>query len=143
MTSQQPPSVLPETGPDDPRRILYQSYINHCNAHNFKAMEDFYTSPTININDEPWPTEKVTAQFKPLVEAFPDWKWEIRHFAIDGDYLSLHFRVTGTHLGTFQGVAPTGRKVTMTEFTLYHIVDGKFADVWELTDMEGVMKQIQ
>jgi len=143
MASQQAPSVLPETAADDERRLLYQAYIDHCNAHDFEAMEKFYTTPTLNVNDEPWPTRQVTAQFKPLVEGFPDWKWEIRHFAIDGDYLSLHFRVSGTHLGVFQGVAPTGRKVATTQFTLYHLVDGKYADVWDMTDMEAVMKQIQ
>ena len=127
----------------DPRRVLYQSYIDYCNAHDFQGMEKFYTSPTININDEPWEATKVTAQFKPLVEGFPDWHWEIRHFGIDGDYLALHFKVTGTHLGTFQGIAPTGRRVSTTQFTLYHLVDGRYADVWDLTDIESVIKQIQ
>jgi predicted ester cyclase len=126
----------------DKHRALYTSYIDYCNAHNFQAMEQFYTSP-ININDEPWATTKVTAQFKPLVEAFPDWHWEIRHMTIDTEHISLHFKVTGTHKGTFQGVAPTGRKVSTTQFTLYRVVDGKFTDVWDLTDFETIMKQIQ
>lgn len=140
MATQQVPSAA--TANKDPRRALYQSYIDYCNAHDFEAMEKFYTSP-ININDEPWGPSKVTAQFKPLVEGFPDWHWEIRHFAVDGNYLSLHFKVTGTHLGTFQGIAPTGRRVSTTQFTLYHLVDGKYTDVWDLTDIDSVIKQIQ
>ncbi|KEY74608.1 hypothetical protein S7711_05039 [Stachybotrys chartarum IBT 7711] len=140
MASKQ--SSPPATAPDDARRKIYQSYIDYCNAHNFKAMEKFYTSP-ININDEPWETTKVTAQFEPLVEGFPDWHWEIRQLTIDGEYLALHFKVTGTHLGTFQGIEPTGRRVSTTQFTLYHLVDGKFADVWDLTDFASLIKQIQ
>ena len=137
-------SQVPSTGEaeKDPRRAQYQSYIEYCNTHNFKAMEQFYTSP-ININDEPWEPTKVTDQFKPLVEGFPDWHWEIRHFGVDGDYLYLHFKVTGTHLGTFQGIAPTGRRVSTMQFTLYHIVDGKYADVWDLTDFDSLVKQIK
>lgn len=124
------------------RRALYLSYLEHCNAHNFKAMESFYTS-SININDEPWSPSKVTAQFKPLIAAFPDWHWEIRNLNIDGDYLSLHLRVTGTHRGTFQGIEPTGNRVTTSQFTLYHLVDGKFVDVWDLVDTDSMVKQIQ
>jgi predicted ester cyclase len=123
-------------------RALYDLYLQHCNSHNFEAMESFYTSP-LNVNDEPWSPEKVTAQFKPLVAAFPDWHWEVKHLTIEGDYLALHFKLTGTHQGSFQGVEATGRRVTSSQFTLYHVVDGKFGDVWDLVDIESVMKQIQ
>lgn len=122
-------------------RALYASYLEHCNAHNFEGMESFYTSP-LNVNDEPWSPKKVTAQFKPLVTAFPDWHWELRNLSIEGDYLALHFRVTGTHQGNFQGIEATGRRVATTQFTLYHVVDGKFADVWDLLDVESLVKQI-
>ncbi|KAL7942798.1 hypothetical protein V8C42DRAFT_330419 [Trichoderma barbatum] len=123
-------------------RALYESYLQHCNSHNFEGMESFYTSP-LNVNDEPWDVKKVTAQFKPLVTAFPDWHWEVRHLTIEGNYLALHFKITGTHRGTFQGIEATGRKITTSQFTLYHVVDGnKFGDVWDLVDIESVVKQI-
>jgi predicted ester cyclase len=32
--------------------------------------------------------------------------------------------------------------VTISEFTLYRVEDGKFAEVWDLTDMDAVMTQI-
>jgi predicted ester cyclase len=130
------------TPADDERRAIYQSYIEDCNAHNFEAMERYYTSPAININDDPWTPQQVTAQFKPLVDAFPDWHWDIRHLTIDGDYLSLHFDVSGTHKGTFQGIEATGRRVKCTQFTLYHLRGDKFADVWDLTDFSSILKQI-
>lgn len=139
MSTQEPPTAA--TPQDSPHRTLYQSYITYCNAHNFRAMEQFYTSP-ININDEPWSPTKVTAQFAPLVEAFPDWHWEIRHFGVDGDCLYLHFRVEGTHRGTFRGVEATGRRVATTQFTIYRVVDGRFTDVWDMTDIESLVKQI-
>jgi predicted ester cyclase len=101
----------------------------------------FYTS-AIKVNDVPMEPAAVTAQFAPLISAFPDWHWEMRHIVVDGDYIAVHFTVTGTHWGTFQGIAATGRRVAISEFTLYRVEDGKFAEVWDLTDMEGVMRQI-
>ncbi|WP_228003154.1 ester cyclase [Nocardia australiensis] len=52
----------------------------------------------------------VEAQFLPLFTAFPDWHWEMRNFLADGDYLAVHFTVTGTHRGDFRGIEATGRR---------------------------------
>src|SRR6478752_8421814 len=84
----------------------------------------------------------VAAQFEPLISAFPDWHWEIRHLVVDGDYIAVHFTVTGTHRGAFQGIEATGRRVIIPEFTLYRLEDGKFAEVWDHTDIDGVMRQM-
>jgi predicted ester cyclase len=50
--------------------------------------------------------------------------------------------VTGTHRGVFREIEATGRRVTTSEFTLYHVEDGKFAEVWDFTDMDAVRRQI-
>ena len=104
-------------------------------------MASFYT-PTIKVNDVPMDPAAVTAQFAPLISAFPDWHWEMRHLVVDGDNIAVHFTVTGTHRGAYQGIEATGRQVTVSEFTLYHLEDGKFAEVWDHTDMDAVMRQI-
>jgi predicted ester cyclase len=123
-------------------RSLYLSYLECCNEHDFDRMASFYTS-TIKVNDVLMDPAAVTAQFAPLISAFPDWHWEMRHLVVDGDYLALHFTVTGTHRGAFQGIEPTGRQVTVSEFTLYRVEDGKFAEVWDLTDVDALIKQIE
>jgi steroid delta-isomerase-like uncharacterized protein len=125
----------------DEYRSLYLSYLKYCNEHDFDRMASFYAS-TIKVNDVPMDPAAVTAQFAPLISAFPDWYWEMRHLVVDGEYLALHFTVTGTHRGAFQGIEATGRRVTTSEFTLYRLQDGKFAEVWDLTDMDAVMRQI-
>jgi predicted ester cyclase len=53
----------------------------------------------------------VTAQFVPLISAFPDWHWEIRHIVVHGENIAVHFTATGTHRGLFQGIEATGRRV--------------------------------
>ncbi|KAF4957360.1 hypothetical protein FSARC_11322 [Fusarium sarcochroum] len=134
--------TAPDQARTDDYRALYQRYLDLCNAHDFKAMQSFYTSP-LNVNDEPWSPENVTAQFEPLIAAFPDWHWELRNLTIEGHFLSLHFKVTGTHKGEFQGYEPTGRRVATTQFTLYHVVGGRFAEVWDLVDFPSLIEQIK
>ena len=141
------------TTSQDPLQII-QAYLSRCNAHDFRGMQSFYTTPTITIMDDAsWTPSKVTAQFQPIVDAFPDWHWETRHCCIDSDgqgghLLAMHFKVGGTHKETFQGIEATGRKVSTTQFTLYHLVDvgggqKRFSEVWDLTDFEAVLKQLQ
>ena len=125
----------------DDYRSLYLSYLKYCNDHDFDSMASFYT-PTIKVNDAPMEPAAVTAQFAPLISAFPDWHWEMRHIVVDDDNIVVHFKVTGTHLGTFQGIEATGRRVSVSEFTLYHLESGKFAEVSDLLDMTALLKQI-
>ena len=125
----------------DDYEVLYLSYLNYCNEHDVDRMASFYTSP-IKVDDVAMDPAAVTAQFAPLFSAFPDWHWEMRHLVIDGDYIAVHFTVTGTQRGAFQGTEATGRRVAISEFTLYHVEDGKFAEVWDLTDMEAVRRKI-
>ena len=122
-------------------RSLYLSYLKYCNEHDLDGMASFYT-PTIKVNDVPMKPAAVAAQFAPVFSAFPDWRWEIRNLLIDGDYIAGNFVVTGTHRGVFQGIEATGRRVTISDFTFYRLEDGKFVEVWDLADMDALMRQI-
>ena len=70
------------TQPDE-YRSLYLAYLKCCNEHDFDGMASFYT-PTIKVNDVPMEPAAVSAQFAPVISAFPDWHWEIRHIVVDG-----------------------------------------------------------
>ncbi|KAF4345213.1 aspartyl-tRNA synthetase [Fusarium beomiforme] len=139
MASQDTPS---QSKSIESHRALSQKYLEHCNAHDFEAMRSFYTSPIV-INDKPITPEEVTASFQPMIDAFPDWHWDVKNLTVQGDYLSFLFKVTGTHKGDFRGYKATGRKIETKQFTLYHVVDGKFAEVWDLVDFDTLLEQIK
>jgi steroid delta-isomerase-like uncharacterized protein len=120
---------------------LYSSYLDACNAHDLDRMSTFY-DPNIRVNDAPMEHDEVAAQFSPIFAAFPDWRWEVRNLAIDGDLISLHFTVGGTHRGAYQGLPATNRRVAISEFTIYRVDDGLFADVWDLADMAAISAQL-
>lgn len=134
------------TSPDsskrnDDLRTFYHSYLETCNAHNFQAAKAFYAQ-TVKVNDQPITPDELITPLGGLVAAFPDWRWEIRHLTIEEDFLALHFSITGTHRGEFQGIEPTGKRFSSSEFTVYHVVEGKFAEVWFQVDWETIKKQL-
>lgn len=122
-------------------RSLYSDYLVACNDHDFERMITFYAQ-TIYINDVPKDAHTVTAQFAPLVAAFPDWRWTVRNMIIDAAHISLNFSVTGTHRGAFEGIEPTGREVTISEFTIYRVDGDTFTHVWDLADFASLKEQI-
>lgn len=73
---------------------------------------------------------------------FPDLRVEILDMLVDGDRAAVRFRETGTHRGTFVGVAPTGRKVTFAGMGIYRAEGGKLVEEWFVDDSRAIFEQI-
>ena len=46
------------------------------------------------------------------------------------------------HSGDFQGISPTGRRISFGQIAIYRMVDGKISEVWEEADLLGLMQQL-
>jgi steroid delta-isomerase-like uncharacterized protein len=75
--------------------------------------------------------------------AFPDLHLEIQLMIAEGDRLASLITTTGTHMGPFMGVAPTGKtfKVNGTDFFRFND-QGKVAEHWGVFDTLGMMTQL-
>jgi steroid delta-isomerase-like uncharacterized protein len=80
--------------------------------------------------------------FIKMWRAFPDHYEMVDDMIAEGDKVVARVRWTGTHKGEFQGIAPTGRQVTLKAITIYRIVGGRIAEVWEEADVLGMMQQL-
>jgi len=74
--------------------------------------------------------------------AFPDLKVETVATAVDGDEVWLHSIMTGTHKGEFNGIAPTGKKVSVEMFDRVRTRDGKAVEHWGVSNDLGMMIQL-
>jgi predicted ester cyclase len=111
------------------RAIFYRRYLQRCNQHRFEELGEF-VDRDVRVNGAPMGLDGYAAGLRSVVEAFPDYHWELQHLLVDGDWLSAHLIDTGTHAGTFLDVPATGRVVRAQEFALYRLQDGKIADSW-------------
>jgi len=53
-----------------------------------------------------------------------------------------HSRMRGTHTGAWQGLAPTGRAVSLPMIVIQPIHGGKIAEDWVLVDSLGFYQQL-
>ena len=67
------------------------------------------------------------AQFR---VGFPDMRSHEDALLGDGDLVSIQWTITGTHSGTFFGVAPTGKPITVSGMDVLRVADGLFVEHW-------------
>ena len=48
-----------------------------------------------------------------------------------------------THVGTFLGIEPTGKRVAGREMAFFRLEGGKIAEMWFLEDVEGIVAQLE
>ncbi|MER7664062.1 ester cyclase [Streptomyces sp. NPDC096193] len=73
---------------------------------------------------------------------FPDLRIDVEDMFGADDKVAVRVHFRGTHRGTFQGVAATGRQVGFRSIEIYRIEGGRIAEEWVSPDMIGLMQQI-
>jgi steroid delta-isomerase-like uncharacterized protein len=77
-----------------------------------------------------------------LRTAFPDWHSTPEEMIAEGESVAERWTGRGTHLGEFQGIPPTGRKVEVPGVVFYRIVDGKIVEFRGSFDMLRLLQQL-
>ena len=86
--------------------------------------------------------EGFIAFFTEFREAFPDLKVEVESMVADEEQVAIAYTVTGTHQGSFHGVAATGKKIKARGVQIARFEDGRIAERWGSSDELGILKQL-
>jgi predicted ester cyclase len=82
------------------------------------------------------------AQFLAAFEAFPDLHFTVEDAFSDGEYSVVRWTATGTHLGEWQGIPPTGKSVKVGGIVMARVGGGVFHERWDTWDEVGLLKQL-
>jgi steroid delta-isomerase-like uncharacterized protein len=74
--------------------------------------------------------------------AFPDYHVTFEDMVAEGDLVAYHVTWSGTHLGEFRGIPPTGRRVSWQATCFRRVVDGKVVEGWGTYDWLAVLQQL-
>ena len=119
---------------------FYQAY----NDHNASLWEQALAPSYIgHVNGQTIPSREVGKGFvAALLSAFPDIHYSVEDSLQVGDRVAVRWSATATHTGNLFGLAPTQKKVSMIGITIFRVENGRVAELWDVWDEAGLMKQI-
>ena len=74
--------------------------------------------------------------------AFPDTDFEINDLILEGNKVAARITASGTHKGALMGIAPTGKRVSISGTVITHFRDGKQIESWASYDQLGMLQQL-
>lgn len=123
------------------REVVRRIYDDALNLRNFELLNDL-------ISDEFMaPTglsgaDGFLAGANTVLKALPDAQWEIQEL-IDGDSkVVVRWKLSGTHLGQFQHIAPTGKKVVNDGMAIFDLKNKKITGSRVMNDRLGFQQAI-
>jgi predicted ester cyclase len=74
------------------------------------------------------PTNRVKTEIMRQEDAFPDREFKEELILAEGDFVMLHWSMTGTHRGELFGRPPTGKRVKTSGTEIIRIKNGKIVE---------------
>jgi predicted ester cyclase len=75
--------------------------------------------------------------------AFPDWKTTIDDIFAEGEMVTCRWSTSGTHLGDWFGISPTGNHFTATGISVLRIAGGKVVENWTSIDLSPTEEELR
>lgn len=80
--------------------------------------------------------------FVRLRRAFPDLHVAVEDMIAEGDRVVCRNTVTGTHLGEYLGIPPTGRSISYAEMFVFRFNGGRIVETWGVVDILSQLRQL-
>ncbi|MFG3349044.1 ester cyclase [Streptomyces sp. NPDC048018] len=77
-----------------------------------------------------------------LLRAYPDLHVAVEETIAEGDKVVTRNRVTGTHLGEYRGLQPTGRTVDYSEIFVFRFAGGRIVEIRGVVDVLAQLRQL-
>lgn len=107
----------------------YERYLACCNEHRFDQLSEF-VGEQVRGSGAADGLAAYIDRLEAVVAAFPDYRWELQALLTEQESIAARLIGQGTHTGPFEGIAPTGRRVTTQELVFYRFADGKIIECW-------------
>ena len=115
------------------------------NEKNWETYDELNAADFVNLSAPPGvPTDRAGGKMflGAFLSAFPDCQFTIDDMIAEGDRVATKKTFSGTHTGDFNGIAPTGRHVSITFVDILRLRDGKIVEHWLSMDQLSFMQQL-
>lgn len=115
------------------------------NAGNIGILEEVLADDVIEHEEIPGvpPTKAgVIEFFRATVDAFPDFKMDIRDIAAAGDKVWVLLTMSGTQRGEYLGVPASGKTMSVPLVDILRFRNGKVIEHWGVQDSGKMLEQL-
>ena len=126
-------------------KALVSKYIEEVwNSADLKAFDELTRSEYAYHLGGQEPRDKAAMQrfLKDVHLAFPDWRVQIQDLVVEGGTVAVRWTGRATHQETFQGIPPTGKRISVCGINVYLIRNARIAREWEQMDSLGMLQQL-
>jgi predicted ester cyclase len=118
-------------------------FMSLMDSHEFDSLHEVLApNLQLHLGSATLDRSQTEAMIRMFFDAFPDFTHGVEEVFSVGDRVALRTTDRATHNGIFQGIAPTGKRVSFGQIGIYRMVDGKIAEIWEEADLLGLMQQL-
>jgi predicted ester cyclase len=87
--------------------------------------------------------EAVKQHVAEWLAGFPDMRFTVEEVIAEADRVMSRSVMRGTHSGTWLGIPPTGRRVSVRLVVIQRVEGGKIVEDWVLTEALGFFQQLK
>jgi len=133
-------------------RSLVDRFAATLSAHDIAAFAALFADDYVNYQVSaaaPAPSAGKTPKqasvdfFAARLAGIPDLKVTVEASVITADKVAASFVYSGTHGGTYFGIAPTGRPLRFTSCDIFLVRNGRIAEHWGMGDIAGILAQLR
>jgi steroid delta-isomerase-like uncharacterized protein len=142
--------AVPAAAQEDARSVV-DRFAATLNAHDIAAFAALFADDYVNHQVSaaaPPPAGKTPKQgsvdfFAARLAGMPDLRVAVEASVVAADKAAASFVYTGTHGGTYFGIAATGRPLRFTSCDIFLVRGGRIAEHWGMGDIAGVLAQLR
>ncbi|MBN1320700.1 MAG: ester cyclase [Thermoleophilia bacterium] len=125
-------------------KVTERRIIAELNAGNIDVVDELF-APGFTYHLAGMPPQG-REDFKQLLgmtySAFPDWHMTEDDMIAEGDKVVTRATDSGTHLGTFLGISPTGKPFKYSKVLIARFENSKEVESWEVFDNMSLLRQL-
>jgi steroid delta-isomerase-like uncharacterized protein len=129
----------------DPADLVHRLHAALLDTRDPDVADAFFAKDFVSHNNPPgFPpgVDGVKQFFAMFRDAFPDVSVVVDELVAEGDRVAVATTFTGTHQGELMGMAPTGKRVSVTGIDIVRVAGGRIVEHRGLTDIVGLMRQL-
>jgi hypothetical protein len=129
-----PTADCPTTTEEQNAAIARRWHEDVLSGHDLAVLDEIL-APTYVFDPAGFPDDSTPEQLLgALLISFPDMHQTVDLVVAQDNLVAIRYTATGTHLGEFQGHAPTGATMSWTGMNFFEIECGRIVEVWAEVD---------